>query len=284
MIHSTRRLLTGSLLVLAAGTVAGLVPGTANAAGVKATATYVSATVKSADGKVNLRTGPSVKHAVAGQASNGSAVKIDCAVQGVKVAGTVRTSTLWDRLSTGKYISHAYVVQKGILKACKAAPAPAPVRPAPTTPAPVPVPVPALTPAQFVAAAVPGAQQGWRQYGVPASVTIAQAILESGWGKSGLASVDKNYFGIKCQSGKYGVHATGCRVVRTTECTKAGRCFQIEDAFRTYPTMARSFRDHGEFLKVNKRYAPAFAHTRDADKFIYQVWKAGYATDPKYVA
>ena len=115
-------------------------------------------------------------------------------------------------------------------------------------------------------------------------MTIAQAILESGWGKSGLSSVDKNYFGIKCQDTYHGPHATGCHVYKTTECSKTtGRCFEISDAFRTYATMARSFRDHGHFLKNNKRYAPAFGYTRNADKFIEQVWKAGYATDPKYV-
>jgi flagellar protein FlgJ len=91
-------------------------------------------------------------------------------------------------------------------------------------------------------------------------------------------------FGIKCQSGYHGPHATGCNVYKTTECTKAGKCFETSDAFRTYASMARSFRDHGHFLRNNKRYAPAFAFTRDADQFIDRVWRAGYATDPRYVA
>jgi flagellar protein FlgJ len=129
---------------------------------------------------------------------------------------------------------------------------------------------------------VPGAQLGWRQYGVPPSVTIAQAILESGWGRSGLASAHKNYFGIKCQSGKFGTLANGCYTYRTNECTKAGNCFSTTGSFRTYATMAHSFRDHGNFLRVNSRYKPAFQYTRDANKFIWGVWKAGYATDPKY--
>ena len=46
--------------------------------------------------------------------------------------------------------------------------------------------------------------------------------------------------------------------------------------------MTNSFRDHGSFLKVNSRYKPAFAYTRNANSFIWTVWKAGYATDPKY--
>ncbi|GIE31581.1 hypothetical protein Ait01nite_046260 [Actinoplanes italicus] len=228
--------------------------------------TYIAGKVRTADGPVNVRSGPSAHNAVVRKAANGAAVKIACSVQGAKVAGTVRTTTQWDRLSDGQYISHAYVIS-GTVGAC-----PAP----PVTPAPV------LTPEQFIAAASSGAQQGWKQYGVPASVTIAQAILESGWGRSSLSATDRNYFGIKCQNGYHGPHASGCHVYSTTECDKAGKCFETSDAFRTYASMARSFRDHGHFLRNNKRYAPAFTHTKDANKFIWTVWKAGYATDPKY--
>ena len=53
--------------------------------------------------------------------------------------------------------------------------------------------------------------------------------------------------------------------------------------FRTYASATDSFRDHGYFLTVNSRYAPAFAYTNDADQFLYQIWKAGYATSPTYV-
>ena len=53
-------------------------------------------------------------------------------------------------------------------------------------------------------------------------------------------------------------------------------------SFRTYATQSHSFRDHGSFLRVNSRYAGAFTHTRDANKLIWAVWKAGYATDPIY--
>jgi uncharacterized protein YraI len=228
---------------------------------------YVAGRIRTRDGAVNVRSGPSTMNAVVRKATDGTALKIVCAVTGAKVSGTVRTTALWDRLADGQYVSHAYVVS-GTVRACP---------PAPPAPA-----VPSLTPEQFIAAAVPGAQQGWREYGVPASVTIAQAILESGWGRSSLSAVDRNYFGIKCQNGAHGPHATGCHVYETTECDKAGKCFATSDAFRTYASMARSFRDHGHFLRNNKRYAPAFAHTRDANKFIMAVWKAGYATDPKY--
>ena len=231
-------------------------------------ASYKVGTVRSVDGNVNLRTGPGTSATVRGSLANGTKVNLVCGVVGSLVNGTVRSTTQWDRTSNGLYVSHAYVVSP-TLTLCKG-----------TTG--IPASTPTLTPAQFIAAAVPGAQLGWRQFGVPPSVTIAQAILESGWGKSGLASVDRNYFGIKCFNGVYGTIANGCHVYKTDECTKAGSCFATTASFRTYSSIANSFRDHGSFLRVNSRYKPAFAYTRSANKFIWTVWKAGYATDPNY--
>ncbi|MET0414939.1 MAG: sporangiospore maturation cell wall hydrolase GsmA, partial [Actinoplanes sp.] len=230
--------------------------------------TYKVGTVRSADGKVNIRTAPSTTAPVKRTVLTGAKVQGVCGVVGTLVKGTVRTTTQWNRLSDGSYISHAYVVTP-TMRLCPGASL-------------TPVTTPSITPEQFLRAAVPGAQRGWREYGVPASVTMAQAILESGWGRSSLSTVDKNYFGIKCQNGKYGTIANGCHVYGTQECTKAGTCFSTSDAFRTYSSMTNSFRDHGNFLKVNNRYKPAFTYTKDANKFIWQVWKAGYATDPNY--
>lgn len=231
--------------------------------------TYKVGTVRSGDGKVNIRTGPSTSAPVKRTVLTGAKVQEICGVVGTLVKGTVRTTTQWNRLSDGTYISHAYVVTP-TLHLCPGAA---------STP---PASTPALTPAEFIAAAVPGAQAGWREYGVPASTTIAQAILESGWGRSGLSLNDKNYFGIKCQGTSYGTLATGCHVYNTTECGTDGSCFATSASFRTYATMANSFRDHGNFLRVNSRYKPAFVYTKDANKFIWTVWKAGYATDPNY--
>ena len=137
-----------------------------------------------------------------------------------------------------------------------------------------------MTPAQFIAAAVAPAQQGQREFQVPASVTIAQAILESGWGKSGLTRNDHNFFGIKCFNGVSGPIANGCHSYATYECEP--NCLPTTATFRTYANATDSFRDHGRFLVVNDRYAPAFAYTKDADQFLYQIWKAGYATSPTY--
>jgi flagellar protein FlgJ len=231
--------------------------------------TYKVGTVRSTDGKVNIRTGPSTSSPVKRAVATGTKVQGVCGVVGTLVKGTVRTTTQWNRLSDGTYISHAYIVTP-TLHLCPGAA---------STP---PASTPAMTPAQFIAAAVPGAQAGWRQYGVPPSTTIAQAILESGWGRSSLSTNDRNYFGIKCQGTSHGTLATGCHVYNTTECGTNGSCFATSASFRTYATMANSFRDHGSFLRANSRYKPAFVYTKDSNKFIWTVWKAGYATDPNY--
>ncbi|HET6533748.1 MAG TPA: sporangiospore maturation cell wall hydrolase GsmA [Actinoplanes sp.] len=245
-------------------------PSAARAVPVKAkpSVAYKTGTVRSKDGPVNLRTAPTAYSTIKGSLASGRRVNLVCGVVGDLVNGTVRSTTQWNRTTTGLYISHAYV-STPTLTLCPDARESTPV----TNP---------TTPEQFIRAAVPGAQQGWRQYGVPPSVTIAQAVLESGWGRSGLAVNHRNYFGIKCQNGRYGTLANGCYTYRTQECTKAGRCFTTTGSFRTYASMAHSFRDHGNFLRVNSRYQPAFAHTKNANKFIWAVWKAGYATDPNY--
>ena len=234
----------------------------------KSTPKYIIGTVRSGDGRVNVRAAASTTADRIGSVGNGEKISLVCGVGGDFVNGTVRSTTQWNRLSNGNYISHAYVVTPAL-----------PLCPGASQP---PASSASLTSAQFIAAAVPGAQRGWREFGVPPSVTIAQAILESGWGRSGLASVDKNYFGIKCFNGKYGSLATGCHAYATKECTKAGSCFGTTATFRTYASLTDSFRDHGNFLKVNSRYKPAFAYTTQANKFLWTMWKAGYATDPNY--
>ncbi|WP_030443013.1 sporangiospore maturation cell wall hydrolase GsmA [Actinoplanes subtropicus] len=246
----------------------GTLPPCATTTSPAAEVTYKIGTVRSADGTVNIRTGPGTSYPVKRAVLTGATVQGVCGVVGQLVKGTVRSTTQWNRLSDGGYISHAYVVTP-TLHLCPGASL-------------TPVTGPAPTPDQFLKAAVPGAQRGWREYGVPASVTIAQAILESGWGRSSLSVTDSNYFGIKCQNGRYGDLAQGCHVYNTSECDKTGKCFATTASFRIYATMANSFRDHGNFLRVNSRYKPAFGYTRDANKFIWQVWKAGYATDPNY--
>lgn len=106
--------------------------------------------------------------------------------------------------------------------------------------------------------------------GVPASITLAQGIHESGAGMSKLALASNNHFGIKCKSNWTG------ESVRHDDDAK-GECF------RKYPSPEDSYKDHSDFLKNSQRYASLFT----LDPTDYQGWanglkKAGYATNPQY--
>ncbi|WP_194291398.1 glucosaminidase domain-containing protein [Cumulibacter manganitolerans] len=135
-------------------------------------------------------------------------------------------------------------------------------------------------PTAFIEYAVVPAQEGMDEYDVPASVALAQAIVESHWAKSELTVKGRNYFGIKCSGDS--PYATGCMDKVTQECTDDGACHNQVASFRTYGSAEDSFRDHGHFLATNSRYETAFEHVDDPDRFAKEVAKAGYATDPAY--
>ena len=116
----------------------------------------------------------------------------------------------------------------------------------------------------------PIAQDEMRQYQIPASITLAQGILESGVGFGRLALDGNNHFGIKCHRGWNG-----------------GKVFHDDDAkgecFRTYDDPAESYRDHSIFLSGRQRYAFLFKlNKKDYIAWAKGLKKAGYATDPKY--
>ena len=107
-------------------------------------------------------------------------------------------------------------------------------------------------------------------YKIPASITLAQGILESGSGKSQLAAKSKNHFGIKCHTG-----------------WKGGRVYHDDDArgecFRKYQFVQSSYEDHSKFLTQRRRYAFLFSYgSKNYKKWAKGLKKAGYATDPKY--
>jgi flagellum-specific peptidoglycan hydrolase FlgJ len=114
-----------------------------------------------------------------------------------------------------------------------------------------------------------------RETGVPASVTIAQALIESGRGKSKLTVLAHNYFGIK------GNGPAGHVTMRTREVFHGHTVF-IHAPFRAYHNAAESFIDHGKFFIQNQRYHKAMMVADDAHQFAVEIQKAGYATDPNY--
>ncbi len=139
-----------------------------------------------------------------------------------------------------------------------------------------------MTNAQFIAAAATAAQQTQRDYHAPSSITIAQAILESGWGDSALSYYDKNYFGMKCSTP--GSFAVGCRAHATSECTPTGACFGTTASFRVYASVTNSFKDHGSLLATSATYATARLYVSNPNLYAIALQNAHYATDPAYAA
>lgn len=113
------------------------------------------------------------------------------------------------------------------------------------------------------------AMEEMRAYKIPASITLAQGILESGSGKGTLAVKANNHFGIKCHDWK------GKKIYHDDD--------RRQECFRKYKSSETSFRDHSEFLSKRKRYASLFKLRKND----YKAWakglrQAGYATDRKY--
>lgn len=107
-------------------------------------------------------------------------------------------------------------------------------------------------------------------YNIPASITLAQGILESGNGESRLATEGKNHFGIKCHS-----NWSGKTIIEDDD--EKGECF------RKYSKVSDSYRDHSLFLTQRGRYSFLFEYDRtDYKKWAKGLKKAGYATNPKY--
>jgi hypothetical protein len=133
--------------------------------------------------------------------------------------------------------------------------------------------------ASFMDAAAQAARQAAARTGVPASVTVAQAILESDWGRSTLAQGANNYFGMKAM-GTLG--NDGVVWMPTSEYDDSGNVYQTTSAFRAYKSMADSVADHDRLLASLSRYAPAMRATRDPKQFASLIAQAGYSTDPTY--
>ncbi len=271
------------LLVTVSALVAGPMLAVTAPATAAAAATGVAVTARTGGGPLNVRSGPSTSYPRVSTIPDGRSFTVACQVSGQLVSGKVRRTARWDRLSTGRYIADAYAQRRVGVPAC---PVPS-TGGAPASPPPPALPAPAratASQAAFILQAAAAAQRSMREQHVPASVTIAQAILESGWGTSGLTANDRNYFGIKCFAGFYGPVAVGCHRYKTTECDKKGRCTPQYADFRIYRSASDSFTDHGLFLVTNSRYAPAFRYSNNPKQFAIEIHKAGYATSPTYAA
>lgn len=131
---------------------------------------------------------------------------------------------------------------------------------------------------QFVSSIAEAAIDSQAKTGIPASVTIAQAILESYWGSSRLSREANNYFGIKAQTKTGPAGVVWFQVWEVI----GGRNVMRNEPFRAYNTAEESFVDHGRFFQENGRYAAALAARGDAKQFAREINRAGYATDPAY--
>lgn len=128
-----------------------------------------------------------------------------------------------------------------------------------------------------------GTLDSWASHGILPSISAAQAILESGWGTSTLASTpNHNLFGIKASS-----DWTGGQVIVPTQEYQDGKFVTVNAAFRTYPSWADSIRDHAAFFTSTnwrtQRYKPLFWQT-NYKLAATALQTAGYATDPQYSA
>lgn len=117
--------------------------------------------------------------------------------------------------------------------------------------------------------------------GAPASVTVAQAILESEWGNSMLARRAQNYFGMKALSG---LGSDGAIWFRTMEYDASGNEYWVYDPFRAYKSLADSILDHDRLFTRASRYRSAVQARNDPREFARRVMAAGYSTDPQYAA
>lgn len=137
--------------------------------------------------------------------------------------------------------------------------------------------------AEFIRALRPHAEQAGRALGVAPEALLAQAALETGWGRHVMAGADgrssHNLFGIKADRSWDGDHVQ----VSTLE-YRDGVPLRTRAAFRSYGSVGESFADYVAFLRSNPRYEKALAVARDPQSFVEELQRAGYATDPQYAA
>ena len=124
---------------------------------------------------------------------------------------------------------------------------------------------------EFIAYIAPSAKAVAAELGIDPRIVIAQAALESGWGKSVKGN---NLFGIKSHGQAGGLDVATHEVID-------GQRVAITDQFRAYESYDDSVRGYGDFLKENPRYQPML-NAKTLEEQIVELGKSGYATDPEY--
>ncbi|MDO9161301.1 MAG: flagellar assembly peptidoglycan hydrolase FlgJ [Methylococcaceae bacterium] len=134
---------------------------------------------------------------------------------------------------------------------------------------------------QFVRQLQPYAEQAAKELGVEPKAILAQAALESGWGKSLIKTRDGessfNVFNIKADKSWQGPQAK----VSTLEFDH-GVAQKVNAGFRTYGSFKESFNDYVDFIKSNPRYQQALKQAGNTQRYMHELQQAGYATDPRY--
>ena len=123
---------------------------------------------------------------------------------------------------------------------------------------------------RYIKLYAPIARKQMKVYKIPASITMAQGILESGYGEATLAKKGNNHFGIKCHK-----DWNGKKIYHDDD--------EENECFRSYRNPVKSYKDHSLFLVKRDRYRFLFdLNRRDYKSWAEGLKKAGYATDPEY--
>lgn len=137
------------------------------------------------------------------------------------------------------------------------------------------------SPEEFIAALLPSAEKAAAELGLDPLALVAQAAVETGWGKQLIHSAQgqnsHNLFGIKADSRWQGDKA----LVETLEFSE-GVPHKEQAQFRAYPSFDESLKDYVDFVKKSPRYAEAVQKTGDSKAYFDSLQRAGYATDPEY--
>ena len=138
--------------------------------------------------------------------------------------------------------------------------------------------VPSESEKAFIEAMAPVAQESYKEHGVLPSITLAQGIIESARGKSGLTVQGNNLFGIKAD-----ISWTGPVIEMNTQEFVNGQYITVVARWRVYDRWEDSILDHGKFLKENIRYEQAGVfNAKNYKEQAEALLRAGYATDPNY--